>query len=155
LHDTVRGTPPWIDLAVERNVQRVCRDAIRDGLIRSAHDVSEGGLAVALAECCISGPGVGFGAEIEMEGELRPDAWLFGESQSRVVLSVRRRHLGRIRELAESMQVPFTVLGEVKGRRLRIGELIDADVAELRATWTNALPRRMASAGGDDARQVP
>jgi phosphoribosylformylglycinamidine synthase len=152
LHNIVRGTPPWIDLAIERNVQRVCRDAIRDGLVRSAHDVSEGGLAVALAECCFSGPGVGFGAEIEMEGALRPDAWLFGESQSRVILSVRRRHLGRIRELAEGLQVPFTVLGEVRTRRLHIGELIDMDVAELRATWTNALPRRMASRESDDAR---
>jgi phosphoribosylformylglycinamidine synthase len=154
LHNTVRGTPPWIDLSVERNVQRVCRDAIRDGLVRSAHDVAEGGLAVALVECCITGPGVGWGAEIEMEGALRPDAWLFGESQSRVILSVRRRHLGRVRELAESLQVPFTMLGEVRARRLRIGELIDMDVADLRATWTNALPRRMAGTGSDDARQV-
>ena len=154
LHNIVRGTPPWIDLAVEKNVQRVCRDAIRDGLVRSAHDVSEGGLAVALAECCITAPGSGFGAEIEMEGALRADAWLFGESQSRVILSVRRRHLSRLRELADALQVPFTILGEVRARRLRIGELIDVDVADLRATWTKALPRRMANAGGDDARQV-
>jgi phosphoribosylformylglycinamidine synthase len=154
LHNLVRGTPPWIDLSVERNIQRVCRDAIRDGLVRSAHDVAEGGLAVALAECCVSGPGAGFGAEIEMEGSLRPDAWLFGESQSRVILSVRKRHLGRIRELANSVQAPFTVLGETRARRLRIGELIDLDVSDLRAAWTTALPRRMADAGGDGARQV-
>ena len=135
-------------------MQRVCRDAIRDGLVRSAHDVAEGGLAVALTECCITGPGAGWGAEIEMEGALRADAWLFGESQSRVILSVRRRHLGRLRELADSLQVPFTVLGEVKSRRLRIGELIDQDITDLRATWSKALPRRMANAGDEDARQV-
>jgi phosphoribosylformylglycinamidine synthase II len=154
IHEMVRGTPPWIDLAVELQVQRVCRHAISEGIVRSAHDVSEGGLAVALAECCMSGPGTGFGAEIEMEGAIRPDAWLFGESQSRVLLSVRRRHLSRMRELADGAQTPCTVLGEVRGRRLRIGTLIDADLADLRKTWADALPRRMAGSGDGNARQV-
>jgi phosphoribosylformylglycinamidine synthase len=157
VHGEVRGTPPWIDLELERQVQRVCRDAIREGIVRSAHDVSEGGLAVALAECCMSGPGSPLGAEIEMEGSIRPDAWLFGESQSRIIVSVRRRHLNRLREMAEAAQTPFTLLGEVRGRRLRIGALIDADVNELHAIWSNALPRRMssASAKGEDARPLP
>jgi phosphoribosylformylglycinamidine synthase len=143
VHDLVRGTPPWIDLAVEMQVQQVCLQAIRDGLVRSAHDVSEGGLAVALAEACISGPNEMFGAEIEMEAAIRPDAWLFGESQSRVVLSVRRKHVSRVRDLARAADVPLTVLGEVRGRRLRIGSLIDVAVADLRRAWAEALPRRM------------
>jgi phosphoribosylformylglycinamidine synthase II len=143
VHDLVRGTPPWIDLAVEMQVQQVCLQAIRDGLVRSAHDVSEGGLAVALAEACISSPNEMFGAEIEMEAAIRPDAWLFGESQSRVVLSVRRKHVSRVRDLARAADVPLTVLGEVRGRRLRIGSLIDVAVADLRRAWAEALPRRM------------
>jgi len=143
VHDLVRGTPPWIDLAVEMQVQQVCLQAIRDGLVRSAHDVSEGGLAVALAEACISGPNEMLGAEIEMEAAIRPDAWLFGESQSRVVLSVRRKHVSRVRDLARAADVPLTVLGEVRGRRLRIGSLIDVAVADLRRAWAEALPRRM------------
>jgi len=139
-----RGTPPWIDLEIETRVQRVCLQAIREGLVRSAHDVSEGGLAVALAEGSISAPeSGGWGAEIEMEGAIRPDAWLFGESQSRIVLSLRRRHLNRVRELAEEAQVSFSMLGEVRGRRLRIGRLIDLNVNEMRRTWLDALPRRM------------
>jgi len=94
-HGLVRGAPPWIDLDVEKQLQRVCLQAIAEGLVRSAHDIAEGGLAVALAECCISGPGPGIGAAIELEGAIRPDALLFSESQSRIVLSLRRRHFGR------------------------------------------------------------
>jgi phosphoribosylformylglycinamidine synthase subunit PurL len=142
-HGLVRGTPPWIDLEVERQLQRVCREAIADGLVRSAHDVAEGGLAVALAECCVSGPGAPLGAVIDLEGSIRPDALLFGESQSRVILSLRRRHLGRLRELAAEADVPLAILGEVRGRRLVINPLIDVDVDEVRRTWSSALPRRM------------
>jgi phosphoribosylformylglycinamidine synthase len=139
----VRGAPPWIDLEVEKQVQRVCLAAINEGLARSAHDVGEGGLAVALAECCMSGPGAGCGAVIELEGAIRPDALLFGESQSRIILSVRRRHLPRLRELAADADVPLGVLGEVRGRRLVIHPLIDVDCEEMRRTWTSALPRRL------------
>jgi phosphoribosylformylglycinamidine synthase len=143
-HGRVCGAPPWIDLAVERHVQQVCLAAIREGIVRSAHDVSEGGLAVALAECCMVSPEEpGWGAELEMQGTIRPDAWLFGESQSRIVVSLRRRHLNRLRELSEGAEVPFTVLGEVRGRRLRIGALVDVEVAALHRAWSSALPRRM------------
>ncbi len=139
----VRGTPPWIDLSVEMQVQRVCLQAIREGIVRSAHDPSEGGLAVALAEACMSGPGEPLGAEIEMEAAIRPDAWLFGESQSRIILSVRRKHVGRLREMARDADVPCTMLGEVRGRRLRIGTLIDVSTADLRHAWADALAERM------------
>jgi len=143
-HGQVRGTPPWIDLEVERQLQRVCLKAIVDGLVRSAHDVAEGGLAVALAECCISGPAAPLGAVIDLEGSIRPDALLFGESQSRVILSLRRRHLGRLRELAAEADVPVTILGETRGRRLVIHPLIDLDLEEVRRVWESGLPRRMA-----------
>lgn len=144
MHGTSRGTPPWIDLSVEMQVQRLCREAIREGILRSAHDISEGGLAVALAESCMSGSdGSQWGAEIEMQGSIRPDTWMFGESQSRIVVSLRRKHLGRLRDLAAKADVPITVLGEVRGRRLRIGSLIDVNVGELHAAWSTALARRM------------
>jgi phosphoribosylformylglycinamidine synthase len=139
-----QGTPPWIDLEVELQLQQVCLAAIRDGIVCSAHDVSEGGLAVALAECCMSGPeGRWQGAEINMEGTIRPDAWLFGESQSRILLSLRRKDVRRLRELAAASDVPLTVLGEVRGRRLRIGILIDCSISELQGAWSNAIAGRM------------
>ena len=117
--------------------------AIAEGLVRSAHDVSDGGLAVALAECCIRRTRASPGAVIELEGAIRPDALLFGESQSRIILSLRRRHVGRLRELAAAADVPLTVLGEVRGRRLVISPLIDLELEELSRVWTAALPRRM------------
>ena len=143
VHGIQRGTPPWMDLAAEMSVQRVCREAIGEGLLRSAHDVSEGGLAVAISECCISGP-QRYGAEIDMEASIRPDAWLFGESQSRILLSTRPRHLSRLRELAATREVLLTVLGTVRGARLRIGSLVDIDVAEMHRAWSDTLPERMA-----------
>jgi phosphoribosylformylglycinamidine synthase II len=143
-HGLVRGTPPWIDLAVEMQVQQVCLRAIREGIVRSAHDLSEGGLAVALAEACMCGPDVaGWGAEVEMQTSIRPDVWLFGESQSRVLLSLRRKHLNRLKELANEGEVPFSTLGEVRRRRLRIGTLIDVNVSEMREVWAGALARRV------------
>jgi phosphoribosylformylglycinamidine synthase subunit PurL len=144
VHGQVRGAPPWIDLDVERRVQRLCLNAIAEGLVRSAHDVGEGGLAVALAECCIGAPGPGLGAVVEVEGPIRADALLFGESQSRLLLSLRRRHLGRVRDLAAAADVPLTVLGEVRGHRLVIAPFIDIELDRLRQAWTDALPRRLA-----------
>ncbi|MCX8071858.1 MAG: phosphoribosylformylglycinamidine synthase subunit PurL [Candidatus Binatia bacterium] len=143
VHGKVAGVPPWIDLAVERKVQEVCLRAIRDGLVQSAHDVSEGGLAVALAECCISHPSAPLGAVIELPATIRTDALLFGESQSRIVLSLKRRDLAALRELAQQASVPCTVIGEVRGRRLVIAPWIDIECATLREVWANALPRRM------------
>lgn len=139
----VRGAPPWIDLAVEKQVQQVCATAIAEGLVRSAHDVSDGGLAVALAECCIAAPEHPRGAVIELQGAIRPDALLFGESQSRILLSLRRQNVGRLRELAAVAEVPLTMLGEVRGRRLIISPLIDLSLDELWRVWSEALPQRM------------
>jgi phosphoribosylformylglycinamidine (FGAM) synthase-like enzyme len=83
------------------------------------------------------------GAVIELEGAIRLDAMLFGESQSRIVLSVRRRHLGRLRELAAQHDVPITTLGEVRGQRLIVNPVIDVEVSDLRRAWSTALPRRL------------
>jgi len=142
LHGVVRGAPPWIDLEAEKRLHRLCLDAAQERLLRSAHDVGAGGLAVALAECSFGGPR--HGARIALEGGIRADALLFGESQSRMLLSLRRRHLGRLRDLARRDDVPFTVLGEVRGRSLVIGDLVDLPVEAARERWRRALERRLA-----------
>jgi phosphoribosylformylglycinamidine synthase len=145
VHHQVRGTLPWIDLDVERRLIEVLLASAREGLLRSAHDVSAGGLAVALAECCVSAETQApMGARIDLEDGLRPDAMLFGESHGRVVVSARRRHLTRLREVARRAEVPMAVIGEVRGTRLEIGDLIALDVAELKQRWTTALPRVLA-----------
>jgi len=142
-HQATGGTPPWIDLSVERTVQQVCLTAIQEGVLESAHDVGEGGLGVALAECCITGPQRRLGAVIESQEPIRADALLFSESQSRILVSLRRSNVTRLREIASAAQVPFEVLGEVRGRRLVIQPSVDLDVDDMYAAWANALPRRL------------
>jgi phosphoribosylformylglycinamidine synthase II len=142
IHGLARGAPPWIDLEAEKRLHRLCLAAAQERLVRSAHDLAEGGLAVALAECSFGGPGLG--CRIALERGIRADALLFGESQSRMLLSLRRRHLGRVRDLARREDVPFVVLGEVRGQSIVIGDLVDVSVEQARERWRRALERRLA-----------
>ena len=141
IHGMVRGAPPWIDLEAEKRLHRFCLEAVHERLLRSLHDVGEGGLAVALAECSFGGPGLG--AHVDLEQGIRLDALLFGESQSRMLASLKRRHLGRLRDMARRDDVPFTVLGEVRGRNLVIGDVVDLPLDAARERWRHALERRL------------
>ncbi len=104
------GECPAIDLEREKKVQRLCLEAIERRLLNSAHDCSEGGLAVALSECCF---GKGLGAKIELNDTLPIDALLFGEAQSRIVVSLDESKLGSLLGLAGEFGVPVRVLGRV------------------------------------------
>jgi phosphoribosylformylglycinamidine synthase subunit PurL len=141
-HRQVRGTPPWIDLEAEKRLHRLVLEAAHERLLRSAHDVGEGGVAVALAECSFGGPRLGVRVALELDG-LRTDAVLFGESQSRMLLSLRRRNLSRLRDLARHEEVPLQVLGEVRGHSVVIEGLIDLPVESARERWRRALERRV------------
>jgi phosphoribosylformylglycinamidine synthase len=136
----VRGTPPWIDLEAEKRLHRLVLAAAQERLLRSAHDVGTGGLAVALAECCFGGSRLG--ARVGLEEGVRTDALLFGESQSRMLVSVRRRSVARLRDLARREDVPCTVLGEVRGHTLAIGELLEVPVETAHERWRRVLERR-------------
>ena len=143
VHGLVRGTPPWIDLKLERAVQRCCLRAIERGILRSAHDVADGGLAVALVECCISGPEKLHGVRIELGEGMRMDAQFFGESQSRIVVSVKPRDLSRLKEIATKEAVPLQVIGEVGGSRFTIRPVIGLTVEELKSIWTGVLEKNL------------
>lgn len=139
---SVCGRPPQLDLEKEKAVQTVVLQAIRSGLLSSAHDVSEGGLAVALAECCL---GEGRGASIELSGDLSPTALLFAESQSRVVVSLPRDQVKTFLDLAEKHQVKAEVIGRVtEEERFVIGvngqTVIEEDLATLRRSWKESIP---------------
>jgi phosphoribosylformylglycinamidine synthase len=142
IHGLQRGAPPWIDLEAEKRLHRVCLAAAQERLLRSAHDVGEGGLAVALAECSFGGPELG--ARVTLEPGMRADALLFGESQSRMLVSLRRKHLGQLRDLARREDVPLAVLGEARGRSLVVGDWIDLPIESARERWRRALERRLA-----------
>jgi phosphoribosylformylglycinamidine synthase II len=143
VHGLVKGTPPWIDLRLEHAVQSCCVEAIDKGLLRSAHDISDGGLAVALAGCCVSGPDKPLGVRIERREMIRADAFLFSESQSRVVVSLEEKNLGQLRELASAHNVPIQVIGAVGGTRLVIQPLLQLPVDELRTIWSGGLTSRL------------
>ena len=125
------GMPPVLDLARERAIQEACREAIKGGIILSAHDLSDGGLAVALAESCLN-PQRPVGASVEMDGigekGLRKDALLFGETQSRVILSFEESSTRKVRDIAATHDVPFAVIGRTGGASLKIGGLVELEL---------------------------
>jgi phosphoribosylformylglycinamidine synthase len=153
---SVAGAVPELDLEAEKAVQEVCREAIQRGIVRSAHDCSDGGLAVALAESCFSSyqrPSIGATIDLSehlknsgLSGDLKGRAaLLFGESPSRIILSVKPEDADRVKEMARQMGVDCAVIGEVGGAQLIIdceGErLIEAPVTRQEDSWRTSLSR--------------
>ena len=144
-HNLKTGLPPRLDVAQEKSVQRVTLDLIRSGLVKSAHDCSEGGLAVALAECCFN-PASPLGAALEIisaGGELADI--LFNESSSRIVISVAADSVDAVLTRLEKSSVPHQRLGVIGGTRLSIrlngGDQILCKVNELHDKWYSAIQR--------------
>jgi phosphoribosylformylglycinamidine synthase len=143
VHGIEAGTPPAIDLELEKRTQDLLIEFIEAGLVRSAHDLSEGGLAVALAESAFHGARR-LGCEVELDGALRDDALLFGESQSRVVLTCRRADAGALLERAADRGVPAKVIGRVGGPDIAVRrpgrEVLRVPVAAAFRAWKDSLP---------------
>src|SRR5215831_5915645 len=143
-HGLKIGPPPHVDLAHEIKVQNAVRDLIREGLVQSAHDCSEGGFAVALAECCFN-PERLFGADIALNAGDTPAATvLFNESQSRIVISVAAEDVEKTTSLLGERDVPFQQLGKVVGDELQIRideQIFRWRVAEIYDDWWNAIRR--------------
>jgi phosphoribosylformylglycinamidine synthase subunit PurL len=144
MHNKVAGKVPGIDLSNEESLRKALLECIRNGLVNSAHDCSEGGLAVCVAECCISGEKA-IGASINLTGSVRKDALLFGESQSRVIISCDKSNADKIKKIALRYKVPFEAIGCTGGRRLLINvnnsKAINADLEGLRDVWKNSLKK--------------
>ena len=134
-HGLVAGRPS-IDLELESAVQRACRRGVREGVLRSAHDCSDGGLAVALAECCIGG-GVGFSGTFATSG--RWDAALFGEAQSRIVVSLSPERRAELERVCREEGAPWTVLGQVGGDSLTMAGRIDLGLEDVASAWRGGL----------------
>jgi len=153
VHHREQGAPPYLHLDTEKALQACVLRLIREGLVRSAHDCSDGGVAVALAECCLSGPESRLGAVVEFSADgLRRDALLFGESQSRVLLSVSPANRDAVMRIARELGVPCQMIGQVGGDRLVIEVRaergptvcgIDADLTTLYDRWANSLERSL------------
>jgi phosphoribosylformylglycinamidine synthase II len=143
IHDQVAGDAPALDLGLEKAVQSACLAGIRAGLILSAHDCSEGGLAVALAESAILDPEHQVGVDVSMPSQpIRPDFALFGEDQSRILVSVRGNdRLRQLQSIASSFKVSIQVLGTIGGSELRIGKHIQVSLQKLSDAYHGSLGR--------------
>ncbi len=149
------GPVPKLDIALEIAVQNTVRDLIRLGLVRSAHDCSEGGLAVALAECCFNPEGL-LGANVDCSGRSARDAItaLFNEAQSRIIISCAPKNAGRVLSELKSKKIPCAQIGKVIRNHLRIsvyGENLNWQITELHDFWWNAIRRAVES----DSEPIP
>ncbi len=120
IHNLEKGIPPKIDLKREKMVHDTCLEAIRAGIIISAHDCSEGGLGVTLAECCISNKERIFGVTVDLDSPMRRDALLFGESQSRIIVSLDENDFSLLQKIADNKGCPLKLLGRVDSNKLTI-----------------------------------
>jgi phosphoribosylformylglycinamidine synthase II len=141
VHGVIAGAPPAIEIADELQVHGALLDAIEAGLVKSAHDCSEGGIAVALAESAIVG---GLGATVALDDDLAPVYSLFSETQGRIVLTCAEADAEALTDLFVAREVPFSVIGEVTGERLVIEDKVDASLEQLRAAWIPTLERLVA-----------
>jgi phosphoribosylformylglycinamidine synthase II len=150
VHDMVRGLPPALDLAAERALQALLVTLATERLVHSAHDCSDGGLAVTLAECTFGTGGIGAEVSIDRvavanDTRINVAASLFGESASRVVVSSPPDNVTEVLQQASRAGVPARVIGETGGNRLRIavaGEVeVDVALEPAEQAWTDAIGR--------------
>lgn len=144
IHRQVTGDCPQLDLVRERAVQSACIEMITARLLNSAHDVADGGLAVALAECCMMNEENLLGAEIVLTQYQRADFALFGESQSLVVISYAPQQREQVRSICAQHGVPLRVLGKVTRDTLRIDNLIALATEKLYDAYFGTIAEIMA-----------
>jgi phosphoribosylformylglycinamidine synthase len=153
VHDLLGGTPPSLDLDAERSLQTLLVALADEGLVRSADDCSDGGLALTVAECCFDTSGIGATISIDpppvcKSESLNAAAALFGETASRVVVSVVPEELTRVMERAAAAGVSARVVGQTGGNRLRIAVagrvVIDQSVDDAERVWSNAIEQYFA-----------
>ena len=140
IHNKVAGESPKINLDEEKKLQDTLLNLIRKGLIKSAHDISEGGIVSALAECCIINQEKQIGCEVEIPIKSRKDFSLFSESQSRIIISVSKEKLLDLERELKISSIKFTKLGFVSGSELKLKNLFEVSVKELFDIYYNTIP---------------
>jgi phosphoribosylformylglycinamidine synthase subunit PurL len=138
------GLPPALDMDREKRVQQAIREMIGEGLVESAHDLSDGGFAVTLVECCFGPARVGASVSLDLEGPL--EIALFHENPSRIIVSTSEP--GKVRELASKFHVGCTEIGVTMKERVQIYNrsecLVDCSLDDLKHPWEEALETRLA-----------
>ena len=145
VHGITAGDAPHLELAEEKAVQEALLTLIRAGLVQSAHDVSDGGLAVCLAECVIFSPGLGATVRIPDAAAVRRDALLFGEAQSRIVFTTSAASSAEVYRLLQGRPVQLVPIGTVEASErlvMYVGEtqVLDLERAQLEQAYEAAIP---------------
>ena len=143
MFDRSEGKPPVLDRKHEKRVQDFCWELIQKGFISSAHDCSEGGLAIAVAESCFSYGGQTLGATLTLESTLRNDTLLFGETQSRIIISFPEKRTKEIEDLAMAFPADYSLIGKVGGFHFTVTvngkEVIKQEINILKEIWKTSL----------------
>lgn len=143
LFGKTQGEVPTLDLQFEKKMQATLLDSIQSGEIKSAHDLSEGGLAISLAECCMGDRANSMGASVTIDDSLRTDCLLFGESQSRVIITCAPGKADSVLSRFNQRGVIAKKIGTVGGQNLRINELVKLPTNKLIDAFYNSMPAFM------------
>lgn len=143
IFDLVEGNSPKIDLKTEKELHNVTLKLIRNGLIKSAHDISEGGIITAIAECCIIDSSKSLGAKVNIPVRNREDFSLFSESQSRIIVSVEPELKDEFIKLVSKYSTPYYLLGKTGGECLEINDQHSISVRKLAELYYNSIPEKM------------
>ncbi len=137
-HGMIKGMPPKVNLELESKLYELVLELADEKLIKSAHDCSDGGLAVALAECSFLTNDKNLGVEVNYDWKNRPDFALFGESHSNIVITSSPDQLDRVKTIIDKYNFPYSILGRVIENKFMINNLIDCSTQELRQKWDSA-----------------
>jgi len=143
VHNQVTGMPPHLDLTIERAVQEATLQAIRSGWVQSCHDLADGGLAIALAECCIMNNTHAVGIKAQVDSDLPDYVLAFSESQSRFILSVSKDHKEQIEKHFLDHNIPLNLLGEVGGDIFSLNDFFEFSLDELKNIYYSTIPAIM------------
>jgi phosphoribosylformylglycinamidine synthase len=143
VHDKIVGIPPKIDLDLEKNTQDSVLLAIHKGIVKSAHDISDGGLAIAIAECCICDQKNPHGLAANVSSPLRADILCFSETQSRFIISVAPEQKNEIEYLFQKAFIPLQLIGEVGGTQFSLNNYFTIELDELSTIYYHSLPSLM------------
>ncbi len=143
MHGKVEGDSPHLNLQTEKDLHNALLTLIGDGLIESAHDISEGGIVSALAECCIIDPENPVGCEVVVPIKTREDFSLFSESQSRVIVTVQKEKKEEFETQAAKLLTPFLQIGETIDETFVVNNNISLHVDDLAELYYQSLPRIM------------
>ena len=139
IHNKVAGDSPQLNLEAEKKMQDNLLSLIGKGLIKSAHDISEGGIICAIAECCIMDEENLIGAEINIFVKSRNDFSFFSESQSRVIVSVNEQSKDEFEQTLKSKDQAYYLLGRTGGTKLNVNNLIQVDINKLADLYFNTI----------------